>query len=191
MFCGQLSKKQISVIYQSFGNDFSAAVECLLSTEDMVGHLNRCFSCRPFQKVTVDEDDLWQDIIVQYKAKLDLSKQVRVCISNQPAIDTGGVRRHVYSTVFNDFVSNKYFMLFEGPQHSVRPICTAESRSSGLFTILGKMVGHSIIQEGIGFPFFSQLCFSYMVGGEDKAMEHVTLADINEPAASVVQKVSC
>lgn len=66
----------------------------------MVGHLHRCFSCRPFQKVTIDEDNLWQDMIVQYKAKLDLSKQVCVCISNQPAIDTGGVRRHVYSILF-------------------------------------------------------------------------------------------
>ena len=36
------------------------------------------------QKVTIDEDDLWQDMIVQYKTKLDLCKQVCVCISNQP-----------------------------------------------------------------------------------------------------------
>ena len=80
-------------------------------------------------------------------------------------------------------------MLFEGPQHSRRPVCTAESRSSGLFKILGEMVGHSIIQEGIGFPFFSQVCYSYMVGGEDRAMEQVSLTDLSEPAAIVVQKV--
>ena len=50
-------------------------------------------------------------------------------------------------------------MLFEGPQHSVEPICTAESQLSGLFKILGKMVGHSIIQEGIGFPFLPNCVF--------------------------------
>ena len=109
-------------------------------------------SVRP---ICTDESQL----IVQYKAKLNLSKLVCVCISNQLAIYTGGVRRHIYSTLFNDFVSNKYFMLFEGPQHSVQPICTDESQSCGLFKIFGKMVGHSIVQEGIGSPFFPNCVF--------------------------------
>jgi hypothetical protein len=185
---GQFSEEQVTAVYHSFGSDFGAAVECLLSPGNMVRHLNTYFSCRAFQKVNVDGDDLWQDRVVQYKAKLDVSNKVRVNISNQQAIDTGGLRRHVYSTVFSDFVSNK---LFEGPEHSCRPVCTAESRSSGLFKILGKMVGHSIVQEGIGFPYLSHVCYSYIVGGDDKAMEHVAITDINEPAATVFQKVCC
>ena len=68
-------------------------------------------------------------------------------------------------------------------------MCTAESRSSGLFKVLGKMVGHSIVQEGIGFPYFSPVCYWYMIGGEDKAMEYVTLTDLGEPAVSIVRKV--
>ena len=36
--------------------------------------------------------------------------------------------------------------------------------------------------EGLHFSAFH----SYIVGGEDKAMEHVTITDIKEPAATVV-----
>ena len=76
-------------VYHVFGDNFSAAVECLLSKmslAEIVGY----FSGQPVQKVTVDEDDLWQYLVVQYKAtNLDVSMQIRVCMSNQPAIDTG------------------------------------------------------------------------------------------------------
>ena len=63
-------------MYHVFGDNFSAAVECLLSKmslAEIVGY----FSGQPVQKVTVDEDDLWQYLVVQYKAtNLDVSMQV-------------------------------------------------------------------------------------------------------------------
>ena len=63
---GQFSEEQVTAVYHSFGSDFGAAVECLLSP-NMVRHLNTYFSCRAFKKVNVDGYDLWQDMVVQYK----------------------------------------------------------------------------------------------------------------------------
>ena len=148
-------------------SDFHASVECLLGKVDLqriVGHLNRYYSEQPVHKIKIDDDDVWQDMIVVYKARqLDVSKQVRICVQNQPAVDTGGVRRQVYSLVYDEFLLNKHLTLFDGPSQSCRPVCTAESRSSGLFKVLGKMVGHSIVQEGIGFLYFSPVCYVIVV----------------------------
>lgn len=106
-------------------------------------------------KLVLDPDDIWQDILEYYKSpRVDTRKQLCIKINNMPAIDMGGVRRQVYSTVFNDFHHNKYIKLFTGLSHSVSPVCTAEARSTGLFKVLGTMVGHSVCQDGIGFPFF-------------------------------------
>ena len=83
-------------------------------------------------------------------------KGVELCITldNQPAIDIGGVIRQVYSSVFTEFPTNKFFQLFDGPINYLRPACTADARSSGLLKLLGKMVAHSICQDGVGFPIY-------------------------------------
>ena len=47
-------------------------------------------------------------------------------------------------------------------QTSCCPVCTAESRSCGLFKVLGSMVDHSIAQEWVGFPYLSPTCYWYM-----------------------------
>ena len=51
------------------------------------------------------------------------------------------------------------------------------------------MVAHSIAQDGIGFPHFSLACYWYIVGGEERAIEFVSVQDIGADAASVVSKV--
>uniref|UniRef100_A0A1X7UXI7 HECT domain-containing protein n=1 Tax=Amphimedon queenslandica TaxID=400682 RepID=A0A1X7UXI7_AMPQE len=141
-------------------------------------------------KVIIDADDVWQDILVHYKSgKVDLEKQLRIKISHAPANDTGGVRRQIYSTVYSDFQHNKYIRLFTGPSHSLNPVYTAEARSSGLFKVLGTMVGRSICQDGIGFPFFSLANYYYIVEGEEKALQVCSVSDIGADVAEVVSKV--
>ena len=68
--------------------------------------------------------------------------------------------------------------LFEGPENHNRPFYGTESRESGLFKALGIMIGHSILQDGIGFPHLSPLCYWYIAEGEKRALEYGTLADI-------------
>ena len=190
MFVGILTAKQVGAVYRASGDNFVVSVDCILegpTLSTIVNMMNDQFQQRPVKKLEVDPDVVWQDMVVQYKSpKMDIMKQLRLTLLNQPAIDTGG---HVYNTVYGDFLSNKYIGLFEGSLHSRRPLCTAESRASGLFKLMGRMVSHSISQDGIGFPHFSLACYWYVVGGEERAIEFVTSNDIGADAAAVVSKV--
>ena len=141
-------------------------------------------------KVSIDADDVFQDVVSFYKSpQADVSKRLRFRVRGAPVIDAGGVRRQVFTTVFSEFATNKVLPLFEGPPHSLHPACTALTRSCGLFKVLGLMIGHSIGQDGIGFPYLSQASYWYMVSGEEVAVEHASLADVGADVAAAITMV--
>ena len=193
MFVGTFSAKKVIEVYRCSGDNLEASMDCLLegpTLSSIVRLLNERFREQPVIKLQVDQDSVWEDMVVHYKSpRMDVTKPLRLSVLNQPAIDTGGVRRQVYNTIYGDFLANKHIKLFEGALHSRCPLCTAESRLSGLFRVIGTMVAHSIAQDGVGFPYFSLTCYWYMVGGEERAVEFVTLEDIGAEAATVVSKV--
>ena len=188
-----MTRDQIVAVYESSDQSFNASMECLgqgPTLESILFMLNVKMRSAEKVKLVLDPDDIWQDILVYYKSpRVDTRKQLRIKINNMPAIDTGGVRHQVYFTVFNDFHHNKYIKLFTGPSHSVSPVCTAEARSTGLFKVLGTMVGHSVCQDGIGFPFFSLANYYYVVKGEERAIEVCSINDVGADVAAVVSKV--
>ena len=115
----------------------------------------------------MDSNDIWSDVTAVYKNYDDYNTKLQVQLDNQPALDTGGVRRQMYTTVFRNFANDLTVCLFDGPPNNLRPICTPMARSSGLLKILGSMIAHSICQDGVGFPYLSLTCFWYIVGGEE------------------------
>ena len=138
-------------------------------------------------KVSIDADDVFQDVVSFYKSpQADVSKRLRFRVHGAPVIDAGGVRRQVFTTIFSEFATNKVLPLFEGPPHSLHPALT---RSCGLFKVLGQMIGHSIDQDGIGFPYLSQASYRYMVSGEEAAVEHASLADVGADVAAAITMV--
>lgn len=152
--------------------------------------LNKCCAEQPVIKLDIDTAEAWEDAIAFYKSsRMDASRQIRVRISGQPAIDAGGVRAQLYSSVYATFAQNKNITLFDGDVRYLRPHCSAEARSSDLFKILGIMVGHSIMQDGIGFPYLSPVCYWYVAGQEQKALESLSIKDLNEDTAFLVTKV--
>lgn len=83
-------------------------------------------------------------IVSLYKGKrFNPLSQLCITIKGKPSVDTGGVRRQVYSKLYQQFCSNHFIHMFEGPANRLCPACTAEVRSSGLLKILGTMVAHS------------------------------------------------
>lgn len=145
--------------------DFSATVECLLvgpTFKSIITMMNNHYLEQPTIKVDVDD---WEDVVAFYKSpRVNFSSQIRVKLKDQLAIDAGGVRAQLYTTVYDMFSQNKKVTLFEGSPRRLRPNCTAEARSSGLFKVLGMMIGHSIKQDGIGFPYLAGVCFWYIAG---------------------------
>ena len=93
------------------------------SLDSILSMINTHSMANPLVKVAVDSDDVCADMLVLYKQYDNLiGKHIRVTLDNSPVIDTYGVRKHAYTSVFTQFVSNKHVRLFDGPPNSVQPM---------------------------------------------------------------------
>ena len=193
VFIGKLSPEQTDCVFKISVEDFTSTMECLLAgptLESLLMILSKRCAEQPVIKLDVDTTEAWEDAIAFYKSpRLDTSKQIRVRINNQQVIDPGGVRAQLYSSIYDIFAQNKKIMLFDGDVRYLRPHCSAEARSSGLYKTLGMMVGHSIMQDGIGFAYFSPVCYWYVAGQEQKALESLSIKDLNQDIAILVSRV--
>ncbi len=175
-------------VYRAANNDLDASASCLTDGATLSKMLHFSFNERPSVKLTVDTNDAWVDSVTYYKSnRCDTTNRLRV--NEQPVLDTGGVRNPLYSMVFEEFACNKHVRMFDGPYCHLRPLCSAESRSSGLWKVLGKMVAHSIAQCGLGFPFLSLVVYWYIAEGENKSIEYLSIQDVGCDVRSVADKV--
>ena len=134
------------------------------------------------RKLTLEEYGdiaiLAEEAIAFYKSsKFSPHAEIRISIEDQPVVDVGGVRKQFMSDVFNFFSTSKAMRLFEGPANRLRPVFRQSSISSGMLLLVGKMVGHSIVMDGQGFPFLSPACYYYMAGHTNKAVSVTSMAD--------------
>ena len=190
----RLTARQVTRIYKFSGSDYEASRKCLAAggptLASVLNMVNKMFEHYPKTKCYIDSEDAWGDLLAQYKSStMNINSQLRVTLNNQPPIDTGGVRRQVYTHAFMDFAANRHIQLFDGPANYLRPRCTAEVRSSGLLKVLGTIIAHSICQDGIGFSYLSPTCFWYIVGGEEKALQFACVEDLPGDSASVLKQV--
>lgn len=187
------SAKQVREVYLLSGENSKTSTVCLLSGPTLSALLkmvNDRFDELPRHRVRVDAEDVWSDVVACYKrTSFRYLTHLQVHVEGQPAIDTGGVRRQIYTTVLHQFASNKYIKLFDGPDHHLRPMCSAEARSSGLLKVLGGIVAHSICQDGVGFPHLSPTCFWYIVAGEEMALQSACMEDLPADASFVLKQV--
>lgn len=64
-------------------------------------------------KLKVDEDDLLNDALMFYKAvAFDPSRPLRVSLLNQPALDTGGIRRQFSTDILDEFAFKDPHLMF-------------------------------------------------------------------------------
>ena len=137
-----------------------------------------------------DPESLAETAIAFYKGcRFSPNAEVRITIHNQAAVDTGGVRRQFFCDVFAYLSSSNSLRLFEGPENRLRPVFRHSSISSGMMTVVGKMVGHSIVMDCQGFPFFSPACYYYMAGHVDTAISVTSMVDADERIKHAISKV--
>ena len=195
LFAEKFTVKQIKAVHCSTAYDLDESVECLASgasLEAISKMLTNRYRQYPLEKVHIDADEIWSDLLSYYKCvtTCKLTKKcIRIRLQGEPAVDTGGVRRQIYTTVFSEFMDNTHMHLFDGPPNSLRPHYSAESRGSGIFKALGMMVGHSICQDGVGFPYLSPLCYWYICRGENEALQFASLDDVGEDVRAFVTQV--
>ncbi|CAH3024410.1 unnamed protein product [Porites evermanni] len=56
--------------------------------------------------------------------------------------------------------------MFQGPYERLVPIYRSDNVLNGVFEVLGKMVAHSMIQGGPGFPYLSPVVYWYVATGD-------------------------
>ena len=176
------------------GGNYETSSECIvkgITLSSIITMLTKRYDLFPPIKLHVDMDDIWTDMVAFYKGrKVNFLSKLRIVLQDKPPIDTGGVRRQMFSTVFFNFACNKFVHLFDGPLNYLRPTCSAEARSSGLFKVLGSMVAHSVCQDGVGFPYLSPTCYWYIIGGESKALQFSSIQDLPADSAFLIDKVN-
>ena len=182
LFQATLSKKQMILIKWWSGPDLN----------NILILMSKVSKICPIIELHIDEDDVWSDLVSIHKAlNADISRcHIRICLNGQPAIDTGGVRCQVYTSVLQQFSENQPIKLFDGPLNSLWPYYSAATRCSGMFKVLGSIVGHSVFQDGIGFPYLSAVCYWYIAAGEVEALQFLTLDDVGADCCNFVYQVS-
>ena len=137
------------------------------------------------KKLEVDEDDLIEDAVAYYKSiQFDASCPLRITFRGQPAIDSGGVLRQFYSDLFEGLVQGKLLLLFEGEEAHKVPSYQPQAVMSGMFEMVGKMIAHSLVQGGPGFPCLALPCFYYLVTGDVMcAFAYCDVWDIPDPSS--------
>ena len=162
------------------------------SASDILTELRKQMQYPP-QKLKIDREDLLSDAICYYKdPDFDPRKRIRVCSKDQVALDTGGVLRQFYSDVFVALSQNgDHLKLFEGEAKRRLPLFRSEHVVSGIFEILGKMIAHSLVQGGPGFPYLAPVVYSYISTGDlQAALLHVSAVDVCDPTlSSIIERV--
>ena len=133
-------------------------------------------------KLKVDEEYLAVDFFHHYKScTFDPKVPIRIQIRGQPAIDSGGVLRQAFSTVFTLLAGNDFLglRLFTGPSCRLTPVYSSECILTGVFEIIGRMISHSMVQSGPGFSYFASAVYSYIAKGNlEEAVAKVSVVDI-------------
>ena len=107
LFSESFSVKQIEAVHQFSGCNLDESVECLAngaSVEAITHMVKENYKKYPMKKVHVDSGELWPDLLSFYKCVRCVYLQLRICLDDQPPVDTGGVRKQVFTSVYPDFV---------------------------------------------------------------------------------------
>ena len=195
-----MTADQLSFIYNlPKKNKFDRAVECIMEgptfeslCDIACSQLDVPLSESP--RIRVDKDDEGDDLVAAalafYKdSKFVKNAPVRISMGHQPGIDTGGLRRQVFSEVFENIAISSTIAIFDGPQDRLRPAFKASSLSSGMLTTMGTMVGHSILMDRHGFPYFAKYCYYYMAGCMDKALTCISTDDVSDGVKALISEV--
>ena len=134
------------------------------------------------EKLKVDPADEVMDVYSYYKSSdFDPFIPIFIYLKGQPAIDTGGVLRQVFSNVFHALANNEVIKnMFVGSEDRLLPAFSNELVVNGFFETLGKMIAHSLVQGGPGFPYLSPTIYWYLATGDlQVALQRASCADVD------------
>ena len=193
-----LTAEQLKYVYSlPSKNKFDSAMNCLMKGPTLealrslaMAQLVIPLSESPCIRVDADDEEIVGAALACYKHdRFNKAAYVKVSMRHQPGIDTGGVRRQFFAIVFSDIAMSRSIQIFDGPINRLRPSFRASNLSSGLVFTIGTMIAHSLLMDGIAFPYLSEYCYYYIAGYLNKALTCITIDDVGEQVKLVVEQV--
>lgn len=135
------------------------------------------------EKIKVDREDLILDLFQYYKdPDFNPELQIKIQFRREPAIDNGGLLREAYEDAFLALAKGDAGLkMFQGPYDRLVPIYRSDNVLNGVFEVLEKMVAHSIIQGGPGFPYLSPVVYWYVATGDlQQGIARASVLDISD-----------
>ena len=135
------------------------------------------------EKIKVDREDLLLDLFHYYKdSDFNPEFQIKIQFRKEPAIDTGGVLCQAYEDAFLALTKGDAgIQMFQGPPERLVPIYRSDNLLTGVFEVLGKIVAHSLIQSGPGFPFLAPSIYWYVATGDlQQGLARARVVDISD-----------
>ena len=117
---------------------------------------------------------------------------VKFQIRGEPAVDAGGVLRQIYEDVFLKILNGDGgLQMFQGPPDRVIPTYRSSTILSGTFEMFGKIIAHSLVQGGPGFPYLCPTIYWYISTGDlQQGVARLSCIDILDPIlAEYVRRV--
>ena len=147
------------------------------------------------ERLKVDKEDVAIDLLQYFKSKeFDPKIPISVRFRGQPGLDSGGLLRQAFTSAFDTISQNKVpgLKLFTGQPCRLTPVCSSENLLTEIFKILRKMIGHSLIQDGPGFPYLAPAIYWYIATGDlDEAVGRTSHIDVvDEDLLMILDKVS-
>ena len=190
MFPG-LSPEQITLLFELYNNDIHQVVQSLLEDLPLSSILGRLKSLRlvcPTRVVQVRPQHVVRDGLRFYKGDTCISSELEIELVGRPAVDLGGVRRQFFTTFLREMPIALDLVEFNG--HIGFPSLHTEALVGGHYARLGRVIVHSVLQEGPGFPYFPKSIFYYLVGGIDLAVTYLSVDELPLAVESLVKEVS-
>ena len=186
------SRETVDLILDLTSYDSAKTVEILLGgikPHDVLEQLSLQMLKKDSVTLSIDDQSAVGDAIAYYKKRdVDLTHPLRIKYS--AGLDAGGLSRQFYSDVMMH-IKDK-MNAFEGPVvTSLIPAYSSQVLASGILKILGRIIVHSLLQGGPGFPFLAPYVYKYITTESiDQAFEEVTLAVLPIPVANMIYAVS-
>ena len=189
-------RSTIGTVWELSHGDLQIAVDMVLSPPPLTTLLQKLKQKIRSERarIVLDEEDeieMFHSVIAYYKLpSFDPTLDVRVRFRDQPAVDTGGPRRQMFTSAFAAFATSPNLNLFEQDGRYLRPRYSVQNVMSNLMFILGRMIAHALVLEAIGFPYFSCCHYWYIATGDQvQALQYAGLEDVSPHVRELLVQV--
>ena len=190
------SSKLTSLLWLLNGNVQKVITLCLdgLSGTKLLRAFKHVKMSTRVKRVAVDVDHILRDALSFYKSSaFDVGRPVEVELLGSEALDLGGPRRQFFNIVIEGLAKNEVLRLFQGDLDDghLLPAINHDAIICGHFKMAGRMILHSILNEGPAFPLFPAPIYHYMVNGTiESALSFMDIKYLPPRARVVVDQVS-